>query len=141
MKVWYLYLVWIAVAALLGFAISAIFAGTLHLPRNLYLIPYVGLAGLFIYSYIRWSGLSIPELLLHNWYWGVIGAVLIGVFVIRNVLSQPASPQPEGLTLAFDILWSGVIYGSIDALLLSVIPVHATWGSFFIFGSDGYLAR
>ena len=130
MKVWYLYLVWIAVAALLGFAISAIFAGTLHLPRNLYLIPYVGLAGLFIYSYIRWSGLSIPELLLHNWYWGVIGAVLIGVFVIRNVLSQPASPQPEGLTLAFDILWSGVIYGSIDALLLSVIPVHATWAAF-----------
>ena len=49
-KVWYFYLGWIAAAGVLGFAISAFFAGVLRLPRSVYLIPYVGLAGLFLYA-------------------------------------------------------------------------------------------
>jgi hypothetical protein len=130
MKTWSLNLVWIAAAALLGFAIAAIFAGVLQLPRRIYLIPYVGLAGLFFYAYLSWSGMSILNLLRHNWYWGLLGAVLLGIFTIRNVLSQPASSQPGGLSLAFDIVWSGVVYGLIDALLLSVLPVLATWSAF-----------
>jgi hypothetical protein len=32
--------------------------------------------------------------------------------------------------LLFDIVWSGVIYGLTDALLLSVLPVLATWQAF-----------
>jgi hypothetical protein len=70
-KVWYIYLGWIVAAGVLGFAISGIFAGALRLPRNIYLIPYIGLAGLFLYAYARWSGLSIVNLLRHNWQWGV----------------------------------------------------------------------
>jgi hypothetical protein len=133
-KIWYLNLVWIAGAALLGFAIAAIFAGRLHLPRSLYLIAYVGLAGGFIYAYVRWSGVSISNLILHNWPLGVIGAVVLGGFMIRNILSQPVSARSEGLALAFDIAWSGVVYGLIDALLLSVLPVHATWSAFSSLG-------
>lgn len=125
---------WIAAAALLGFAIAAIFAGLLHLPRSIYLVPYVGLVSIFIYAYVRWSGLSITNLIRHNWIWGVIGAGLLGMWTVRNILSQPASPRVEGLTLAFDLLWVGVIYGLIDALLLSVLPVLATWGAFSALG-------
>jgi hypothetical protein len=49
---------------------------------------------------------------------------------IRNVLSQPASPRSKGFNLAFDLLWSGFLYGLTDALLLSVLPVVATWQAF-----------
>lgn len=129
-KVWYAYLGWIFAAGLFGFVISAIFAGLLCLPRSIYLIPYIGLASLFLYAYVRWSGLSIGNLIRHNWVWGLIGAVLLAAFTIKNVLSQPASPRPEGFSLAFDILWSGVMYGLVDALLLSVLPVLATWQAF-----------
>lgn len=125
---------WIVAAALLGFAIAAIFAGMFHLPRSIYLIPYVGLVSLFLYAYVRWSGLSIANLIRHNWIWGVIGAVALGMFTVRNILSQPASPRAEGLTLAFDLVWVGVVYGLIDALLLSVLPVLATWGGFSALG-------
>jgi hypothetical protein len=129
-KIWYAYLGWIAAAALFGFAISAIFAGVLRLPRSIYLIPYVALSGLFLYAYVRWSGLAIGDLIRHNWVWGLVGAVLFAAFTVKNVLSQPASARSEGFTLAFDLLWSGVVYGLMDALLLSVLPVLATWQAF-----------
>jgi hypothetical protein len=121
-------------AALLGFAIAEVFAGLLHLPRSIYLIPYVGLVSLFFYIFLRWSGLSVTRLLYHNWVWGVIGAILLGLFTVSNILSQPASPRSEGLSLAFDLLWIGVAYGLMDALLLSVLPVLATWGAFSALG-------
>lgn len=131
---WGIYILWAPAAALLGFVIAAIFAGLLHLPRSIYLIPYVGLVSLFFYAFLRWSGLSITNLLRHNWLWGIVGAVLLGMFTVNNILSQPASPRSEGLPLAFELLWIGVVYGLIDALLLSVLPVLATWGAFSTLG-------
>ena len=133
-KTFALNLAWIAAAACLGFAIAAVFSGIFHLPRSIYLIPYVGLTGLFFYAFTRWSGLPITNLIRHNWVWGVIGAILLGMFTVHNILSQPASPRAEGMNLAFDLLWVGVIYGLIDALLLSVLPVLATWGAFSALG-------
>lgn len=129
-KLWYAYFGWVIAAALLGFAISMVFAGVLRLPRNLYLIPYIGIAGLFFYAYVRWSQLSVTELVRHNWVWGLVGAIVFAMFTVRNVLSQPVSPRSSGLGLVFDVLWSGVAYGLMDALLLTVLPVFATWQAF-----------
>jgi hypothetical protein len=129
-KVWYVYVGWVVAAGLLGFALSTIFAGVFRLPRNLFLIPYIGISGLFIYAYIRWSGFSIGALIRHNWAWGLMGAVALALFTVRNVLSQPISPRSEGPSLLFDLLWSGVAYGLMDALLLTVLPVLATWQVF-----------
>ncbi len=134
MNTWYLYLGWIIVAGIIGFAISRIFAGVLHLTRNLFLVPYISLTALFLYAYTRWSGMSIRELLIHNWIWGVVGAVLLALFTVRNVLSQPVSQRLNGLPLVFDLLWSGVAYGLTDALLLTVLPVFATWQAFTLLG-------
>ena len=89
-KAWYAYLAWIVAAALLGFAISFIFAGVLRLPRSLYLVPYIAFSSLFIYIFVRWYGFSIGELIRRNWVWGAVGAILLAVFTIKNILSQPA---------------------------------------------------
>jgi len=131
---WYAHLEWIAAACVIGFAISAIFSGWLHLRRDLFLIPYIGFTLLFLSAYLRWSGLSLPELILHNWVWGVVGAVILAIITIRNVLSQPASPRAKGFSLVVDLLWSGFLYGLIDALLLSVLPVVAAWQAFSLLG-------
>ncbi len=104
-KAWYAYLGWIVAAGLLGFAISFIFAGVLRLPRSLYLIPYIGFSGLFLYAFVRWGRLSIGELIRQQWIWGVVGAVLLAVFTINNILSQPASPRPEGFS------WPSISFG------------------------------
>lgn len=133
-RVWWSYLLWVPAAALIGFVIAGFFAGLLQLPRSIYLMWYVAIVGLFFYGFLRWSGLSITTLLRHNWLWGVVGAILLGMFTVNNILSQPASSRSEGLSLVFELLWVGVVYGLIDALLLSVLPVLATWGAFSALG-------
>jgi hypothetical protein len=131
---WYLYLVWVVAAGLLGFLIAAVFSRWLRLPRAWYLIPYVALAGAFARLYFAWSQTLLLELLQNNVIWGVVGAIVIGVFVVKNVLSQPASPHSRGGRLVWDVIWLGGVYGFMDALLLSVIPVLATWQAFSLLG-------
>jgi hypothetical protein len=74
------------------------------------------------------------DLFQNNLIWGVIGAIVVGIFVVKNVLSQPASPHSGGEQLAWDVVWLGGVYGLTDALLLSVIPVLATWQAFAVLG-------
>jgi hypothetical protein len=130
----YLYLAWVVAAGLLGFVVAAVFSRRLHMPRSWYLIPYVISTGAFAWLYFQWSQTPLLDLLRNNLIWGVIGAIVIGIFVVKNVLSRPASPRPGGGRLAWDIVWLGGVYGCMDALLLSVIPVLATWQAFSLLG-------
>jgi hypothetical protein len=118
-------IVWILSASFLGFAVASIFAGLLKLPRNLYLLVYIPVVAAFFFLFIVINKISLNEILSHNWYWGVIGAFLAGAFVIKNVYSQPSSIRSTGLALLTDIAWPGFVYGLMDALLLSVLPVLA----------------
>jgi len=131
---WWGHLLGVVAAAMLGFVITAVFAGQLHLARSLYVLVYVVAVSAFLYGYVRWSGLDVVGLLRHRWQWGLIGAAVAGTFVVINVWSQPASPTPGGWELTFDLLWLGVIYGLVDALLLNVFPILATWRAFSVLG-------
>ncbi len=133
-KKWYAHFFWTLGAAALGLSIAALFAGVLRLPRPVYLIPYLGLVSLFFYLYIRWSGFNLGRFLRHNWYWGLLGAVFAGFFMVRNILEQPASPHSQGFRLVFDLLWLGVLYGAVDGILLSVFPVITTRAAFAALG-------
>lgn len=126
---WWAGLGWVLSAAILGAAIPAVFAGLLRLPRLVYLIPYIGLIGAFLYAYLRWSRTCWIEAIRHRWAWGLLAAAPVGIFAVRTVLWQPASPAPGGLALALNLLWPGAAYGTTDALLLSVFPVTATWNA------------
>jgi hypothetical protein len=125
---------WALGAAGLGFAVSSLFAGALHVPRNVFVLPYALAVFAYVYAYVRWSRVRVLSRLRQHWDWGLVGAVLAGTFVVGNVLSQPASPAPGGLELAWLLVWLGVVYGSADALLLSIIPVAATWQAFATLG-------
>jgi hypothetical protein len=118
-------IIWILSASFLGFAVASIFAGLLKLTRNLYLLIYIPVVAAIFFLFIVINKISLTEILSHNWYWGVIGALLAGAFVIKNVYSQPSSKRSTGFALLTDIAWPGLVYGLMDALLLSVIPVLA----------------
>jgi hypothetical protein len=133
-KMFALNLGWIVAAAVLGFATTAIFAGMFKMPRSIFLVVYLVLTVPFLYAFVRWSKIDVIELIQRNWVWGLVGAVLLGVFLVRNILSQPASEHSQGLSLALDIAWLGVVYGTLDALFLSVLPVLATWQAFSSLG-------
>ena len=121
---------WVLSAVILGAAIPAVFAGLLKLPRAIYLLPYVGLTGAFLFAYVRWSRTCWIETIRRHWVWGLLAAFLVGFFAVRTVLWQAASPSPGGLSLALNLLWPGAVYGTLDALFLSVFPVMATWSRF-----------
>jgi len=116
---------WIAGAAMLGLGLSGVFSGLLHLSRDVFLFPYLlGAAG-FLEAYRRQARVDVRKVLRARRAAGLAGAVVVGAFVVWSVLRQPPSPRPEALGL--HLLWLGVAYGLADGLLLSVLPVAATW--------------
>ncbi len=116
-------ILWILIAATLGFGIAAVFAGILKLQRNVYLIIYIPLVLALFIMFIIAKNISVGDLFSHNWYWGLLGAVIAGALVIKNVYSQPPSEKSKGIGFLIDITWPGMTYGLTDALLLSVLPV------------------
>lgn len=131
---WWSHLLWVLGAAVLGWACTALFAGILHWPRPLFLAPYVLLTGGFMLAWLRWNDFDWRNQLVRHWGWGLIAALLAGAFVVQNVLQQPRTPMPQGADLAFDLLWLGLIYGLMDGLFLSVLPITATWQAFTLLG-------
>jgi hypothetical protein len=133
---WRGHLLWVAVAGLLGMAVAAVFAGVFQLPRNLYLVFYFAAIGAFLYAYVHWSGVDLKQEFARFWLWGVFGGAIAGYIVVQTTLWQPAlrSPMPQGFELLFDLVWLGLIYGAIDALLLSVLPIYATWQALTLLG-------
>ncbi|HLN55750.1 MAG TPA: hypothetical protein VK207_07145 [Bacteroidales bacterium] len=116
---------WIITGSIVGFGIAAISADVLKLKRNLFLLLYVpAVAAVFTFFILR-NNISLQQSITHNLYWGLLGAALAGIFVIKNVLSQPSSPRSKGGAFIIDILWPGLTYGLMDSLLLSVLPILA----------------
>jgi hypothetical protein len=115
-------------------AVAAIFAGLLQLPRNVYLIFYFVSTGALLYGYVRWSGVELGEGIRRHWAWGLLVGAIVGFFTVQTVLIQPAFPTPRGAELLFDLVWLGLVYGAVDGLLLSVLPVYATWQALSLLG-------
>jgi hypothetical protein len=130
-------LLWVVAAGLLGFLISSIFVGRLRLRRSLLLVPYVILVGAFLAGYFYWAEIDVAAHLVRRWPWGIAGAVLVGALMAKNVRSQPASPRSKGARLGFELAWWGLIYGIVDGLFLSVMPVLAMWQAFAVLAWSG----
>lgn len=124
---WRSYLYWILAAAILGFALSVIFSGLLRLPRNWFLVPYLLAVSLFLYSHVRWEMLDLKKLMRDRLILALLSGAVFGVVMVQGVLRQSASSSPQGWGLVFDVFWQGIAYGGADALLLTVLPVHATF--------------
>ena len=121
------HLLWILAGAVFGFASAFVFGDLLQLPRRWFLVPHLLLTAGFLLAYARWSGTDLRKLWTRRLFVGVLGAALVAVVLILNVVSQPSSPGAQGLQLWVDVLWMGVAYGAADGLLLSVLPLVASW--------------
>ena len=122
---------WVIGASILGFAISAIFAGLLKLTRNRFLLVYIPLAGAFLCAFVLLNSLDVIAIVSRQWFLGVVWAALASVFLVWHVKSQLATRQNNGIRLAMEMSWAGLMYGLTDALFLNVMPVLAVglWAS------------
>jgi hypothetical protein len=120
---------WLAAAALTGFASAGIFSSVLHWPRSGFVLVHAIAVALFLFAFVRKTGIRPTIQLRRRWPSGVLGGVVIGAVLARSVAAQPASAHPEGSALVQGLFWLGIVYGVADALLLSVVPVAVVYGT------------
>jgi hypothetical protein len=121
---------WLAAAAVIALAVPAVFSIGLRWERSLFLIPYVGVVGLFLVVYLSRHPLSIRQWVGY-WPYALIGTAVASFLLFRNIAVQPSSAVPEGWQLVLALGWVGLAYGAVDGLLLNVFPVLAVQGASF----------
>lgn len=115
-------------AAGVGLASSLIFSGVLQLPRGGFVASWTIVAAVFLTWYLMSQRIDIRTQLQRRWVSGLVGGVIFGALLVRQVFSQPASTRAEGLSLAAELLAFGLVYGVVDALMLTVVPVLSLYG-------------
>ncbi len=119
---WTTQLRWLGAAAVTGFAVPFLGSSILGLQHDLYLgIYFISVLGLFS-AYALSTGLDLTATVRRNWKLGVLAGIVVGAVLVRNVLSESATPRPHGAYYVFELIWRGGIYGAVDALLLTVLP-------------------
>ncbi len=114
---------WFAFGSVVAFAIPYIGISVLDLQHDLFYGLYFAGTLALLATYVRSEDVDLRAMFTRNWKWA-IGLGVIGAFVMaRNVLANSdATPRPHGGYFVFELLWRGVGYGMIDALLLTAFP-------------------
>lgn len=114
---------WFAFGSVVAFAIPYLGISVLDLQHDvfygLYFAATLGLLG----SYAWVEHVDLRAMFTRNWVWSLALGALTAFAVARNVLANTtATPRPHGGYFIFELLWRGVGYGAIDALLLTAFP-------------------
>jgi hypothetical protein len=121
---------WIPGAACIGFLASFLLSDRLRLPATAYQLAYVILVVAFLGLYTRWTALPGHATLRRRLGPALALGLIAGLALAWRVSQDPPSAGPAGILFVGDILWRGVIYGTIDGLLLSAFPWLVTWRAF-----------
>jgi hypothetical protein len=120
---------WVVFAGLVGFATAATFSGWLRWGRDTFVLVYAGITVSFLALYVLATGVRPRVQLRRRWPAGLIMGLLTGALLAYGVQKQPTSSRPVDGALAAALLWLGVVYGLLDALLLTVVPVLSIYGN------------
>jgi hypothetical protein len=116
-------LTWFALGAALAFAVPFVGVSVLGLQHDLYYAAYFTITLLLLGTYARSEQVDLRALFTRNWLKSVAIGVPVAAFVVWNVLhSDGATSRPHGAYFAFELVWRGLGYGLVDALLLTAFP-------------------
>lgn len=119
---------WYGLGALVAFLLPFVFSSTLDLNHDVYYLIYFSGAAAFLAAYATVTQADLRGLFTRNWRWSLALGALAAAFVVFNVLArEDSTPHPDGLYFAFTIAWRGVLYGVIDALLLTAFPTAVAY--------------
>ncbi len=137
---WWMTLSAVGVIAAAAFVLPWVLTSVLRVRRGVYLTGLMLGTGALTYGYLAWSGTRAGAFLTHFWGWGIVGAVVSGAITAgaiavganRRGLPKPSRRRGGRMLAAF--AWEGVLYGAAEGLLLSVLPVLATWQTVQLLG-------
>lgn len=113
---------WFCAEAVLLFLVSWVGADLLGLHHDLYLLVYFTVALSFLAAFVARSGVDWRSYLRRNLIWSVGLGVVVAVLGVRNVLRDDSTPRPTGAYFGFELVWRGLTYGVVDALMLYGLP-------------------
>ena len=120
-------LLWLGAAAMLFFLVPFVGADWLELQPDLYYLGYFTLAVAFFATFVTMHASALRPLWTeHLWQSLLIGA-LAGAALAIGIFNQATTPHPDGWRFGFQIIWRGLIYGSVDALTLYVFPAAVAY--------------
>jgi len=125
---WARHAAWFALAAGLAFTVPFLGISALDLQHDFFYLVYFVVTALLLAGYVRAENVDVRRFARHAWPWSLGLGIVVGLAEIVNVLGRDATDRPAGAYFAFEILWRGVTYGVVDALLLSVLPGLVAYG-------------
>lgn len=118
---------WIPGAAGVGFLASFAFTDWLRFPATASQLVHVLLVAGLLGLYVQRTGPPVRAILRRRLGPGLALGVVGGLTLAWRVWADPPSTGQTGILFVWDLLWRGVIYGTIDGLLLSAFPWLVTW--------------
>lgn len=114
---------WFVFGSALAFAIPYVGVSLLHLQHDVYYGAYFAVTLALLGTYARAEQVDVRALFTRHWLSSLIIGIPVAAFVVWNVFrTDDATSRPHGAYFAFELLWRGVGYGTVDALLLTVFP-------------------
>jgi hypothetical protein len=114
---------WFAGGNVVAFLVPYLGVSVLDLQHDVFYGTYFAITLAMLAAYARVERIDVPRLITRNWVWSVGVGAPTTAFVMWNVFrTDVGTPRPHGAYFAFELLWRGVGYGAIDALLLTVFP-------------------
>jgi len=118
---------WIPAAAAVGYGASWLLADRLRLPVDLYYALYFGIVSGFLALYVPRTGLQVGRWLSRRRLLAAALGVLGGLVLAAGVLARPGTARLPDRPLAWDLVWRGLAYGTVDGVLLLAFPWLVTW--------------
>lgn len=121
------HLLWIPAAGIVSGSTSFVFGDLLPMPVDLYYLIYFVVVLGFFAVYVRTTRLDLAGWMRRRIAWALPLGILGGVALTFGVLARPATPHLSGAELAWAIAYRGVLYGSVDGVLLFAFPWIVVW--------------
>jgi hypothetical protein len=114
---------WYAFGSLVAFLIPYIGVSVLDAQHDVFYLAYFVVTLTLLAAYTRYEHVNVRGLFIRSWVWSVGIGALTAAVLWRNVMANSdATPRPHGAYFGFELLWRGVGYGVIDAVLLTAFP-------------------
>lgn len=124
---WLRHGVWFAFVAAVAFLVPYVGVSVLDLQHDVYYLAYFAVTAALLLAYVRAEHVDVRRIVRLAWPWSLGLGVVIGAAQVWNVLGEDATDRPSGAYFAFELLWRGVTYGAVDALLLSAFPCFVAY--------------
>jgi hypothetical protein len=118
---------WLGGGMVLFFLVPLVGTDVLGLQPDLYFLIYFTIAVAWFAVFVSAYAEELHDLWRGNLGLSLAVGAVAGAGLVAMVFSQAATTHPDGWRFAFEILWRGPVYGSVDALTLFVFPAAVAY--------------